>query len=328
MKESMIQQAKKIPSPNKSFSLPYEEEFLGHLQFNLRYSQNTVAAYKRDLSLYGKFQETEEDIKEFYRFLTKLALSARSQARVVSCVRSYLRFLQNRGKEDKTEKIKHLTLPKIKTALPKLLTFDEFKALWSAAREPGKEGPSLTLRNHLVLSFLYGLGCRVSELISLNLKDFNEMESWMNIMGKGNRQRVVPLSGDIYELIKTYLRQARPVFVKSDKPWLLFNSRGNRPSRVDIWRWLKNWSTRAGFEQVKNPHSFRHGCATILLEQGADLRSIQQLLGHLNIQTTQIYTSVVSRQIKKTIEQHHPLSKMGKIPPQKETKLTKVKRDQ
>ena len=107
-----------------------------------------------------------------------------------------------------------------------------------------------------------------------------------------------------------YLKEARPVFVISEKPWLVFNNRGNRPSRVDIWRWLKTWSMRAGFEQVKNPHSFRHGCATALLEKGADLKSIQQLLGHLNIQTTQIYTSVVSGQIKKTIAQHHPLSRL------------------
>lgn len=322
----MINPKKKIPTSKKNFSLPYEEEFLGHLQFNLRYSQNTVAAYKRDLSLYGKFQETGKDIKDFYRFLTKKALSARSQARAVSCIRSYLRFLQNRGQEDKTEKIKHLPLPKIKTALPKLLTFDEFKSLWSTAQEKGQDGSALTLRNRLVLSFLYGLGCRVSELIALNLKDFNEVESWINITGKGNRQRIVPLSGDLYKRINSYLKQARPVFVKSGNPWLFFNGRGNRPSRVDIWRWLKNWSAKAGFEQVKNPHSFRHGCATILLEQGADLRSIQQLLGHLSIQTTQIYTSVVSRQIKQTIEQHHPLSRIESSLKQK-TRLTKVKTD-
>ena len=302
---------------DKQSSLLYEEEFLGHLQFNLRYSQNTVTAYKRDLSLYGKFQKTGEEIKEFYRFLTKRKLSARSQARVISCVRSYLRFLQVRGQKEGLDKINHLLFPKIKTTLPKLLTLEEFKALWLAAQDKGKEGQALTLRNRLVLSFLYGLGCRVSELISLNLKDFNETESWINITGKGNRQRIIPLSGDIYESVRVYLKEARPVFIRSEKPWLVFNNRGNRPSRVDIWRWLKIWSTRAGFEQVKNPHSFRHGCATILLEKGADLKSIQQLLGHLNIQTTQIYTSVVSRQIKQTITQHHPLSRMKECSKQK-----------
>ena len=292
------------------FSLTQEEKFLGHLQFNLRYSQNTVAAYKRDLHLYKKFQKENRDIKEFYQFLSEKDLSARSQARVISCVRSYLRFLQTHEREDRGDHIKHLTFPKIKSSLPKLLTLEEFRALWLAAQDKGKDGPALTLRNRLVLSFLYGLGCRVSELISLNLKDFNETESWINMTGKGNRQRIVPLFGDIYESVRVYLRMARPVFVPSEKPWLVFNNRGNRPSRVDIWRWLKIWSLRAGFEQVKNPHSFRHGCATALLEKGADLKSIQQLLGHLNIQTTQIYTSVVSGQIKQTIARHHPLSRL------------------
>lgn len=290
----------------KPSALLLEEDFLGHVQFNLHYSQNTVAAYKRDLRLYGHFQKTNGDIKDFYRFLTKRNLSTRTQARIISSVRSYLRFLQTHGHEDKAEKIKHLTLPKIKTKLPKLLTLDEFKALWMAGQEKEK---ALTLRNRLVLSFLYGLGCRVSELVSLNLKDFNETESWLNITGKGNHQRIIPLSGDIYESLGIYLKKSRPVFVPSEKPWLIFNNRGNRPSRVDIWRWLKIWSLRAGFEQVKNPHSFRHGCATVLLEKGADLKSIQQLLGHLNLQTTQIYTSVVSGQIKQTIAQHHPLSR-------------------
>ncbi|MCY4512303.1 MAG: tyrosine-type recombinase/integrase [Bdellovibrionales bacterium] len=296
-------------NPKKSSTLILEEEFLGHVQFNLHYSQNTVAAYKRDLSLYGHFQKTNRDIKDFYQFLTKRNLGARSQARVVSSVRSYLRFLQTHGHEDKAEKIKHLIFPKMKAKLPKLLTLDEFKALWIAAQDKGREEKALTLRNRLVLSFLYGLGCRVSELISLNLKDFNETESWINITGKGNHQRVIPLSEDLYESVRIYLKKSRTACVPSEKPWLIFNNKGNRPSRVDIWRWLKIWSLRAGFEQVKNPHSFRHGCATILLEKGADLKSIQQLLGHLNLQTTQIYTSVVSGQIKQTISQHHPLSK-------------------
>ena len=289
---------------NLKEGLPLEEEFLSYIQFYLCYSKHTVSAYKRDLNFYKNFKKTGKEIKEFYRFLTKKHLSPRSQARVVSCLRSYLRFMENRGK--KTDDIKHLTLPKINKKLPKLLTFEEFKALWSVVRE--KNNPALTLRNRLILSFLYGLGCRVSELIALNLKDFNEIESWINVTGKGNRQRILPLSKDLLESIRSYLTEARPICVPLDKPYLFFNNRGNRPSRVDIWRWLKTWSLRAGFNGVKNPHSFRHGCATVLLEKGADLSSIQKLLGHLNIQTTQIYTSVVSGRLQKTIELYHPLS--------------------
>ena len=298
---------------HKKNSLHLQEEFLRQLQFHFHYSRNTVSAYKRDLNLYGKFQQTGKDIKDFYRFLAEKNLSVRSQARVVSCVRSYLGFLQTRG--GGTEEIKHLTLPKIHRKLPKLLTFEEFKALWSAGREKGKNGEARSLRNHLVLSFLYGLGFRVSELVSLNLKDFDETDYRLSVTGKGNRQRIVPLSREIYELVRIYLREARPIFTPRESPWLIFNNRGNRPSRVDVWRWLKVWSIRAGFNEVKNPHSFRHGFATALLEKGADLKSIQKLLGHRDIQTTQIYTSVVTTQIRRTIEQHHPLSPASKNRP-------------
>ena len=279
------------------------EEFLRYLSFNRSYSPHTLLAYKRDMTHYKNFCKTGRPIQDFYFFLTQKKLSPASQARIISCVRTYLKFLQSHGHF--IENIKYLKIPKQQQKLPKFISLKEFKDLWKAC-----EGDTqiLSLRNKLVLGFLYGLGCRVSELIALNLQDFNETESWISVTGKGNRQRLLPLPKNLYNLLIVYLKKSRPFIGKKESPSLFFNNKGQRPSRVDIWRWLKTWSLKAGFDEVKNPHSFRHGCATGLLEKGADLRTIQQLLGHLSIQTTQIYTSVNSNKLKKAIDQHHPLS--------------------
>ena len=284
----------------------FYKEFLRDLQFNKSYSSHTISAYKKDLSYYKSFSKRKtKNIQKFYEFLDKKNLSARTQARIISCLRSYFRFLQKKGK--RCVEIKHLTFPKINKKIPKFINLNDFKALWRACKEDSKH---LSLRNELVLSFLYGLGCRVSELINLNIKDFNETEAWISVIGKGNKQRLLPLPIKLYNLLLIYLKKSRPLLGKRSKSCLIFNNKGNRPSRVDIWRWLKKWSLKAGFDTIKNPHSFRHGCATSLLERGADLRTIQKLLGHSNIQTTQIYTSVNSKQLKSAIKKYHPLSQI------------------
>ncbi len=279
------------------------EEFLRELQFGRGYSANTISAYKRDLEYYKNFCKARRPINDFYYFLTKKNLSPRSQARILSCVRTYLRFLQSRGRS--SAEIKHLKLPKLQKKLPRPISLREFSVLWKVC---GEETAGRSLRNKLALAFLYGLGCRVSELVSLNIQDFNATEAWISVMGKGSRQRLLPLPKNLYDLLHVYLSQSRPLLGKTASPSLFFNNKGKRPSRVDVWRWLKIWSVKAGFDEVKNPHSFRHGCATGLLEKGADLRSIQKLLGHLSIQTTQIYTSVSSEKLKEAVDEFHPLS--------------------
>ncbi|MGI9548894.1 MAG: tyrosine-type recombinase/integrase [Bdellovibrionales bacterium] len=284
--------------------LKQQATFLRDLLFNKQYSENTIAAYKRDLLIYEDFLKTKKDLSDFYHYLTKRQLSPRSQVRIISCVRMYFKYLQSRGVS--TPDIHILKFPKLESTLPKIIRIEEFRALMEVSTEKQE---ALTLRNHLVLSFLYGLGCRVSELIQLNLEDFNPTESWVSVTGKGNRQRLLPLTQELFTLLNKYLKEARPLLLKTETGALLMNNKGKRPSRVDIWRWLKKWSQQAGFKEVKNPHSFRHGCATGLLEQGADLRSIQKLLGHFNIQTTQIYTSVTSKYLKEAIDKYHPLSK-------------------
>jgi len=288
--------------------LLYEEDFLRDLQFSRNCSNHTLSAYKRDLSYYKDFcREGSGKIKEFYIFLDQKELSVRSQARIISCLRSYFKFLQKRG--ESCPEINHLRPPKFYNKLPERIHLRDFQALWKACEE---DSSYALIRNQLLLSFLYGLGCRVSELTALNVSDVNQMESWIRIVGKGGKQRLLPLSKKLSYLLNLYLMQSRPLLGKKEEPSLFFNNKGKRPSRIDIWRWLKKWSLKAGLDGVKNPHSFRHGCATELLEKGAGLRSIQKLLGHSDIQTTQIYTSVSGRQLQSAVERYHPLSKIKK----------------
>jgi integrase/recombinase XerD len=280
-------------------------EFFQDLEHIRGRSRNTVMAYRRDLELFEEFWKQSKDIKGFYLFMKKRHLSPRSQARVISSVRTYFKFLESQGKT--APLLRELRAPKVKVGLPKVLSPEEFKRLYDAAET---EDASRTARNRITLLLLYGLGCRVSELIGLNLQDYNETAAWLSVIGKGNKERAVPLTEHLARELKAYLETARPNLGRESTPAILINDRGHRPSRVDVWRWLAAWSAKAGFDEPVNPHRFRHGCATALLEAGADLRSIQMLLGHASIQTTQIYTSVTAKNLTETVEQHHPLAKL------------------
>ncbi|MBC7421253.1 MAG: tyrosine-type recombinase/integrase [Bdellovibrio sp.] len=282
-------------------------DFFDDLQNVRGRSVNTIMAYRRDLDLYKKFREKSDRMIEFFDFMKKENLSTRSQARVISSVRTYLKYCETRGV--KSPELRELRPPKVKNALPKSITVQEFEKLFASCAIADE---AKTLRNRLTLLFLYGLGCRVSELIGLNLNDFSATERWVKVLGKGRKERLIPLTEALYVALEIYLTKARPQLGEnlSSNQSLLLNDRGHRPSRVDVWRWLAAWSAKAGFAEPVHPHRFRHGCATALLEGGADLRSIQLILGHASIQTTQIYTAVTTNTATKAIDDHHPLSKL------------------
>ncbi len=293
-------------------ALKFWVEFFDDLQNIRGRSLNTVMAYRRDLELYEEFAKSGRQISRFYEFMKERGLSPRSQARVISSVRTYFRFLEKQGLS--APELRELHQPSVKAPLPKVLSAVDFERLYQAC---SVENPYRTARNQITLLLLFGSGCRVSELIQLNLKDFSEVESWLVVTGKGNKQRLLPLTGHLVREMKDYIQQVRPHILKDASTTLLVNDRGHRPSRVDIWRWLAAWSARAGFPEPVGPHQLRHGCATALLESGADLRTIQVLLGHASIQTTQIYTAVSGRKIRETIDDHHPLSGLSARPDQK-----------
>lgn len=285
--------------------LKYWIEFFDDLQNVRGRSRNTVMAYRRDLEIYQEFTDKNKNIELIYDFLQKRGLSKRSQARVISSIRTYLKFCELKG--EKVDELRTLRPPKVKVGLPKTLNLADFEKLVDAAVV---EDLAKTKRNQLTLLLLFGLGCRVSELIALDLFDFNETQGWLKIVGKGGKERLVPLTDNLLMGLTHYLKEVRPQLIKQKSPAVLINDRGKRPSRVDIWRWLDAWSKKAGFEETISPHRFRHGCATSLLEGGADLRSIQMLLGHSCIQTTQVYTHVNQKQMKAEIKQFHPLSEV------------------
>lgn len=284
-------------------------EFFDDLQNVRGRSLNTIMAYRRDLETYVEYLSAsptgKRDIQGFYVYMTGKGLSTRSQARIISSLRTYFKFCETRG--ETSNELRELRPPKVKAGLPKAIGENDFFALYKACLS---ENPYKTARNQITLLLLFGLGCRVSELIGLNLHDFNESSATLTLLGKGNKERLVPLTEKLSRELHDYLEHIRPNLVKENTSSILINDRGNRPSRVDIWRWLAAWSEKAGFAEPIGPHQFRHGCATALLDSGLDLRSIQMLLGHASIQTTQIYTSVSQQKIVDTVEEHHPLSKI------------------
>lgn len=286
------------------FHLNYWVEFFEDLELVRGRSKNTIMAYSRDLELYSNFIATKKDHNAFYDFMKALGLSQRSQARVISSVRSYLKFCQSKGQN--VEELRQLRPPKVKAGLPKPITQEQFKLLLEACET---DTPAKTLRNQTCLMLLFGLGCRVTELIDLNLISYSETEAWMKIKGKGQKERLVPVTSVLKAVIGAYLSGARTALKPKDANAFLINDRGARPSRVDVWRWLSAWSKKASLSSPIHPHQFRHGFATSLLEDGADLRSIQVLLGHTSIQTTQIYTSVTSQNKVAVYDEHHPLGR-------------------
>jgi integrase/recombinase XerD len=278
-------------------------DFFEELQHVRGRALNTVMAYRRDLELYDEFSQKNKNIEDIYEFMKKKKLSPRSQARVVSSIRSYLKFCEKNGK--KSPELRHLRQPKVKVALPKVVRYEDFQKMYEAC---SVENPYKTARNQLTLILLYGVGTRVSELIQMNVRDLNETDGWITVLGKGDKERLLPLTAHILGELRSYLKNARPHLAKDNETSILINDKGHRPSRVDIWRWLAAWAQAAGFDKPISPHKFRHGCATALLEGGADLRSIQMLLGHSSIQTTQIYTSVTTNKIHEEMRKHHPLA--------------------
>ena len=280
-------------------------EFFDELQNVRGRSLNTVMAYRRDLELWDVYttNKSATDIQGFYEFMKKQGLSHRSQARVISSLRTYYKFVESRGQQ--APQLRELRPPKVKPSLPKPVYLEDFQKLFEACRV---ENPHRTARNQITLLMLFGLGCRVSELTQLNVNDFHETEAFLRIVGKGGKERLVPLTHHLLLELKAYLHSARPHLLKKSNESILINDRGQRPTRVDVWRWLQAWSVKAGFAETIHPHQFRHGCATALLEGGADLRTIQMLLGHSSLQTTQIYTSVGTHKLQETVDQHHPLS--------------------
>lgn len=289
--------------------------YLRHLAVERGLSRNTVTSYRRDLGIYADWLDAhgldgpgavrEQDLADFVRFLgaeRQPALATSSIARVLSAVRGLHRFLADEGVIE-ADVSRDLRPPKLPMRLPKAIPVDEVEALIAAAG--GEELHQL--RDVALLELLYATGARVSEAVSLNVDDLVD-EEVVRLFGKGGKQRVVPLGSYARRAVDAYLVRARPVLSARGPatPALFLGLRGRRMSRQAAWDVIHRASEKAGLAASVSPHTLRHSFATHLLEGGADVRVVQELLGHSSVATTQIYTLVTADTLREMYTAAHP----------------------
>jgi integrase/recombinase XerD len=286
--------------------------FLTHVKVEKGLSANTVAAYQRDLAKFNVFAQkrklaleavTRDDLVDFLAGLYREKLESRTVARHLVTLRNFFRFAQIQ-EIITTDPSLNLESPKIRRTLPGYLRLEEVERLLAQPDAKTAAG----LRDRAMLEVLYSTGLRVSELTSLRVTDLDSKVGCIRCIGKGDKERIVPAGRKALSMVEKYLRDARPELLgKGVSSQALFvNRRGHSLSRVGVWKILSAYGRRAGLRVALTPHMLRHSFATHLLERGADLRSVQLMLGHADISTTQIYTHVVEERLKQIYKAHHP----------------------
>jgi len=287
------------------------DEFLGTLQTERGASHNTLLAYRRDLAGFREFLRRERRsvddantgaMTRYLGWLRRRGLGSRSVARHLSAVRGLYRHLLETGAiaRDPTE---HLDSPRPPRRLPRTLSIGDVVALVEAPDIARADG----LRDRALLELLYASGLRASEALGLRIEDVNVSAGYVVPTGKGSRQRLVPVGAQALRWVRLYLKTARPSLVKGADAGRLFVNRFGRPmSRQGLWGLLKRSARRAGIRATVSPHTLRHSFASHLLERGADLRSVQAMLGHADISTTQIYTHLSSHVVREMYMRYHP----------------------
>jgi integrase/recombinase XerD len=294
--------------------LPTIASFLMHAKVEKGLSINTVMAYKRDLAKFETFARkrkltlegvTRDDLVDFLAGLYRENLDSKSVARHLVTLRNLFRFAQIQELIPSDPTI-NLESPKIRRALPGYLRLEEVEKLL----EQPNEKTAIGLRDRAMLEVLYSTGLRVSELTSLRVPDLDTKVGCVRCIGKGDKERIVPVGRKALGMVEKYLKDGRPQLYSKGKasssPALFVNTRGAPLSRVGVWKILSAYGRRAGLRAALTPHMLRHSFATHLLERGADLRSVQLMLGHADISTTQIYTHVVEERLKQIYKAHHP----------------------
>lgn len=286
--------------------------FLTHARVEKGLALNTVSAYRRDLAKFSAFAQkrklvleavSRDDLVDFLAGLYRQKLESKSVARHLVSLRNFFRFAQVQGMIV-TDPAVNLESPKIRRSLPGYLRLEEVERLLA---QPDTKTP-LGLRDLAMLEVLYSAGLRVSELIGLRVTDLDSKVGCVRCIGKGDKERIVPVGKKALHTVEKYLRDARPKLIgkATGSPTLFINRRGRALSRVGVWKILSAYGRRAGLRVALTPHMLRHSFATHLLERGADLRSVQLMLGHADISTTQIYTHLVEERLKQIYKAHHP----------------------
>jgi integrase/recombinase XerD len=285
--------------------------FLTHVRVEKGLSSNTVSAYHRDLAKFDEFAKkrnlsleavSRDDLVDFLAGLYRHKLESKSVARHLVTLRNFFRFAQIQEWIPADPSI-NLESPKIRRSLPGYLRLEEVERLLA---QPDKT--PLGLRDRAMLEVLYSTGLRVSELTGLRVSDLDSKVGCVRCIGKGDKERIVPVGKKALAMVDRYLRDARPKLLGKTvgNPTLFVNRRGKQLTRVGVWKILSGYGRKAGLRTALTPHMLRHSFATHLLERGADLRSVQLMLGHADISTTQIYTHVVEERLKQIYKAHHP----------------------
>ena len=283
-------------------------EFLRYLLIDKGYSNNTIESYKRDLEKFLEFNKDKNidkisngDLKEYIKYLNKENLNEKSIARNISSLKSFYKFLVI-SKYINNNPSDALFLPKVKKSLPNTLTEDEVLKLLDVELTD-----DFSYRNKAMLELMYATGLRVSELINLKLQDIDLSQDIIRTFGKGSKERVIPIGDYSKEYLEKYIYGYRGSMLKKEScEYLFLNNHGMKMTRQGFFKIIKKIAKEKGINKDLSPHTLRHSFASHLLKYGADLRTIQELLGHSDISTTQIYTHITNEELKKNYEDFHP----------------------
>ena len=291
----------------------YLKDFFIYLRMERNLSENTISAYSIALKRYIAFLEdkgikkadevTYDVVEGMFTELSSLGLSARSVAQNLSALKSFHRFLEDEdiSKKDPTQ---NFQTPRMSKKLPQVLEYSEIKSILNSVDSSSLIG----IRDRTMFEVLYGAGLRVSELINLIMGNIFKEEGIIRVIGKRSKERIIPLGEEAFRWIGLWLSDARPQLAKmgSSGDYLFLNARGKNMTRDGFFKLFKKQIEKAGIEKEVSPHTFRHSFATHLLEGGADLRSVQEMLGHVSISTTQIYTHLDREYLKEVHKSFHP----------------------
>ena len=290
------------------------EEYLMHLKIERGLADNSIESYQRDIKHYTQFLEKEKinDWNEIDRyvivlFLQRLKESGKSSNSIIRMTSSLRQFHQYMRQEKFTTKdvMQSVDTPKKAETLPKVMSMKEVDKLLET---PDTE-TEIGLRDRAILEVMYATGLRISELINLKMNELHLTMGFIQTIGKGNKERILPIGGMAIQYLNEYLEDSRPIFESrsaEESPYVFLNSRGKGLSRQGVWKNIKKTVQLAGIKQNVTPHMIRHSFATHLLENGADLRIVQELLGHSDISTTQIYTHITKARMKDIYKEYHP----------------------
>ncbi|MGZ5253973.1 MAG: site-specific tyrosine recombinase XerD [Flavitalea sp.] len=294
---------------------PYKKGFKAYLQLEKSLSENSIEAYLHDIDKLTQYLTQSDTLKNpadlelidlqcFITWIGELGMTASSQARIISGIRAFYKYCLLEQVCTKDPSLL-LETPRLKRALPDVLSFDEIEKILNQVDLSKPEGE----RNKAILETLYGCGLRVSELINLKISQLYLDVGFIRVIGKGNKERLVPIGNTAIKQINTYMEhiRAHQDIKQGNEDILFLNRRGAKLSRVMIFLMLKELVDKADINKNISPHTFRHSFATHLVEGGADLRAVQEMLGHESITTTEIYTHITRDFLKKTLEQFHPL---------------------